>query len=54
MEQETLNEILNTLKLIEERLERIEDLVDPNKTFERLVRENGNVIARTGQSPIRV
>lgn len=54
MEQDTLNEILNTLKSIEERLERIEDSVDPDKNFERLVKKNLEAISRTGQSPIKV
>ena len=53
MEQE-LKEILNTLKSIEERIEHIEDLVDPDKTFERMVKANNDAIKKTGQSPIRV
>ena len=54
MNQETIKEILNTLKSIEERLGRIEDLVDPDKTFERFAQKNIEAMEQAGRSPIRV
>lgn len=53
MEADVMNEILNVLKSIDGRLERIEEELQTTE-FEKVVRQMNDTIMRPTPSPLRV